>query len=268
MVMTRPGWFADLARLATGLLDPAAIATLNGERDVVAAVRTPQEHPWVVGVVASRPGAGATTTAIGTAAVLAALRDDGVALAGIRAGDERLTTPLGDPPPRRLSDLGASVPGDVPTAAGVLVVGGAAAGTRMLDAELHNAVDVLTYGHRYVLLDIGDDASDPAQAALSCVDAVVLVTDAAAEVEPALDRILRSAPGVSGMTVAAIVGGLGVDRHRTVERLHGFDVAADRVVEIPHDPALAGGRSTEPVRRATRVGYLQVAALLGAAARS
>ncbi|GAA0912869.1 hypothetical protein GCM10009557_86830 [Virgisporangium ochraceum] len=247
-----------MTRLTTNLLDPAALAALNGERDVVAAVRTPQEHPWVVGVVASRPGVGATTTALGTATVLAALRDDGVAVAGIRAADARLTTPIGHPPTRRLSDLGASVPGDVPTAAGVLVVGGPAAGHPMLDAELHNAVDVLTFGHRYLLFDIGDDRSDVGQAALACVDAVVLVTDSADQVDPALDRILRAAPGVGGTTAAAIVGGRGVDRHRTVERLRGFDVTADRVVEVP------GG----PVRTATRVAYLQLAALLGAATRS
>jgi hypothetical protein len=99
----------------------------------------------------------------------------------------------------------------------------------------------------------------------------VLVTDAGSDAATAgrlaLDRILRAAPGAYGTVAAAIVGGRGVDRLRTAERLHRLGVAADRVVDVPRDPALVGVRAAAPARKATRAAYLQVAALLGAAAR-
>ncbi|MFY1636166.1 hypothetical protein ACN27F_23310 [Solwaraspora sp. WMMB335] len=271
MTRSARGWLADTARtLVAGVLDPAAIEPLRRERETVTAARTPQERSWVVGVVSGGPRVGATTTAIATAVTLAALRDDGVAVM-TTAADERLSGRLGRPSAPRLSEIADRLPGDVPRAAGVCVVDGPTVGERVPQAQLRNAVDVLAYRHTFVLLDIGGAETELAHDALACVDTVVAVArtgpDAAVEASRALDRVMRVAPGAYESAVVAIVGGRPRTRRTIADQLCEWPgVAADRIVGVANDRSLASGSyATGQVSSTTQVGYLRIAALLGAA---
>jgi MinD-like ATPase involved in chromosome partitioning or flagellar assembly len=227
------------------------------ESELVAATRTAQDQPRVVAVLSGSGGTGTTATAIGLGLALARNRADKTVLVDTHAGTASIGTALAQrlaPTPAELArdPWGAAA---LSTPDGLYVVDGLPWAAPLDPRDMRDALGVLTATYTFVITDVGNDRSAPAQAALDAADQVVLVVRPGPTARPcalaALDRLAAGDPGRLDTTVVAVVadpptrGG-----------------ASRRAVVVPHDPGLAG-RTCIPAQRlrpATSRAYLTIAA--------
>ncbi|WP_203930517.1 MinD/ParA family ATP-binding protein [Virgisporangium ochraceum] len=229
-----------------------------GEGPLVAATRTEQAQPRIVAVLSGSGGTGTTATAIGLGLALARNRADKTVLVDAHAGTPSLGTALA----QRLAPTPAEIARDpwgaaaLSTPDGLYVVDGLPWAAPLDPRDMRDALGVLTATYTFVLVDVGNDLSAPAQAALDDADQVVLVVRPGPTARPAalaaLDRLATGGPGRLGTVAVAVVG----DRSPLPRG------ASRRAVAVPHDPGLAGrtGIAAQRLRPATSRAYLALAA--------
>ncbi|MET7401856.1 hypothetical protein ABZS66_51085 [Dactylosporangium sp. NPDC005572] len=277
--------FAGILRTAlAGALDTGAFDTLDAGRRTVRAVRMPLGEPRSIAVVAGRGGVGNTTTAVGLAAALAALRDDETVVVGASGG-------AGAASSARLHTSRAAEPGTVRTGApapawvpadhedrtrqggqpgaefragpgGPYVVDGGP------EDDLGPRLDALRQRYAVIVADAGNELTLRAHSVVGHAGQIVVVTDAGGGALEATRRVFeRLASGhrseVVRTAVVAVVGGRAADRRRLALRIRselGVDPA--QIVEVPHDEGLAAPGHFDPARltRATRWAYATVLA--------
>jgi MinD-like ATPase involved in chromosome partitioning or flagellar assembly len=263
----RGSWLRDIK--AAGLLDSSEVDGRGLELALVDAVRAPQAATRLVGVVSGKGGVGASTTAMGIAQYLAALRGDRTVLVDAYAGSPSLAARLAGQVAPALTDV-AHDPwrySPVVTDSGLGVVD-APPWWRPDDAQsLCRALRRLSDQHSFTIVDLGNNLALPAQAALSTVDQAVLVTtaepDAIAATRVALERVADVGPGLETVAIA-VVCTRGVAARRVRRVLQG-QLSADlaRIVVVPYDPALAEGETDlARLRAGTRLAYLTLAAMV------
>jgi MinD-like ATPase involved in chromosome partitioning or flagellar assembly len=247
----------------SGLIDVGAVDALWTERRLVETVRSAQDMARVIAVVAGKGGVGGSTTAIGLARVLAALREDHVALvdAHAAAGKSLSQRVLGRPGPtvtmvdngRRLRPPGSR--------RGLTVVDAAGWSDPASGSEIEDAVRRLADSYAITILDIGNDSSPAVQAALALADHAVLVTNAEPAAAASVQTALERAAGPTGdRPVTLVVVRNGIAALRRVRALLRRSVDAAPVV-IPYDRALGEGTlaALHEVAEATRLAYLDLA---------
>lgn len=267
----RASWVARTA--LAGLVDVGALEALRAERLLISTVRMPCKTPRVIAIVAGKGGVGASATAIGLARALAALREDHVALvdAHAAAGMSLSQRVLGRPGPTVIT-VGTGRRIRPPSSRRGLSVVDAAAWSDPADGpEIVDAVHRVADSHSFIILDVGNDASPAAQAALALADHAVVVTSAdpaaTASVTGALERVAADARPRNGgerpVTVVVVRtrrGRLGRVRgllHRSVDRAP---------VVVPYDRSLGDGEPAglDGLARGTRFAYLGLAVLVAA----
>lgn len=258
-----------------GLVQPGAAAAMERERELVARVRTRRREGRTVAFIAGKGGVGATTTALGTALTLAALRTDLTAVVDARHG----TASIG----RRLA--GRSAPNVVdfqqrPEDGGVqaepllldgrlgVVDGlpwyGPAPGKRVVQV-----LDHLKDRFTFTLADLGNDIDWAGSSVLARADQTVVVTtpyrDAAAMTRTTLGRIYRLDPQRLDTIVVAVVCLTARQFRYTARRLYeDLRLDPERLIPVPFDPHLVTGDAIQPhlLRPATREAYLRIAGVI------
>jgi MinD-like ATPase involved in chromosome partitioning or flagellar assembly len=238
------------------------------EQQLIEAVRAPQPYPRVVALVSGSGGTGVTSTAIGIGLAFAAVREDATVVVDARSGTASIATRVAGGTAPRVADI-ARDPWDAAPARsphGLFVVDGAAWSTPAKASELSDALGVLTANHAFTLVDVGNDRSPPALAALRGADQVVLVvntTRAALDASAAaLARVADAAPGRLEDLLVALVCWRAGDFGRVMPHVRRAELAA--VAGVPYDRRLAGGGSMDPDRlgAATKRAYLTLAAMI------
>ncbi|GAA2873687.1 ATPase [Actinoplanes cyaneus] len=255
-----------------GLVQPGAAAAMDQERDLVARVRTRRREGRTVAFIAGKGGVGATTTALGAALTLAALRTDLTAVVDARHG----TPSIG----QRLAGRAAPTVADCQPQPGH---GGSPAGPLMLDGRLGvvdglpwfgpapgrqvvQLLDHLKERFSFTLADLGNDIDWAGQSVLARADQTVVVTtpypDAAAALRTTLGRIHRLDPQRLDTIVVAVVCLTARQFRHTARRLYaGLGLGPARLIPVPFDPYLARGEllRADLLRPATREAYLRIA---------
>jgi MinD-like ATPase involved in chromosome partitioning or flagellar assembly len=293
-----PAAWQRLLRAATfGLAQPGAAAAMDRERLLVARVRARRADPRVVGFVAGKGGVGTTTTAAGVALTLGALRTDGTVLVGARHATASLGRRLTGQPAPGVGDLVAgagstgswarsdhgsgrqpgperaerasqqsaeAATGPLPVSAALGVVDGPAWASPIPPTVLLSALEGLRRQKAFTVADVGDDALMNGHAVLGRADQVVLVTTASADAVEATRHVLDRL-GPAARPIVACVCVTPWQSPRTARRLRAvFGVPDERVVVVPHDPALAAGGQLglAHLRPATREAFLCLAGLI------
>ncbi|HZN70981.1 MAG TPA: hypothetical protein VFC00_04755 [Micromonosporaceae bacterium] len=263
------GWRRLIRTVTFGFLAPGAASTMERERQLVAQVRARQRGPRTILFVAGKGGVGTTTTAIGVASTLAALRTDTTALLDARYG----TGSLG----RRVAGIPA--PNTLDLSEGGTVVPLAAGGLRLVDAppwhspigrdKLVVVLEAMRTEYSFVAVDIGNDAGEATPAMLARADQMVVVAsaskDAVEATRVALGRIHQVDPYRVGTVVVALVS-LNPHGDRTVIRNLRAQLGLERgrIVFVPFDPGLATGDRFVPdqLHTTTREAYLRLAGMV------
>lgn len=269
-IVVPAGW-RRLARAVTfGVATPGAAQAMAAERRLVKRARTRQREPKVVALLAGKGGVGTTTTALGMALTLAALRNDPAVLVDARAGASSLARRVGDrPAPTTLEVTGdatevAAVP-PLALPSGLHIVDGAPWHSPPSRAEFVRLLDQLPARFPFTLVDIGNETADAARGALALASRVVLVTsptvDALEGVRTALARIVQANPAALASVVIALVCRSRRSHWPVAHRLTG-ELGLSHVVCVPYDRSLALGQQVAPTRMrpATREAYLTLAA--------
>ena len=242
-----------------------------GEQQLLDAVRASQSRARVVAVVSGSGGTGATTTTIGIGFAFAATREDATVVVDARSGTASIAARVAGGTRPGVADI-ARDPWDAAPARsphGLYVVDGGPWSRPTRASELDDALGVLTARHAFTLVDVGNDLSRPALAALRAADQVVLVvTTTRAALDGSVMAVERAAEegpdGVKNLLVAVVCRRAGEFR-RVVTRLQAAESPglAD-VVAVPYDRTLAGGGPVDPSRlsRATTRAYLSLAAMI------
>ncbi len=193
--------------------------------------------------IAGKGGVGATTTALGAALTLAALRTDLTAVVDARHG----TPSLGQRLDKRQVD-GMPWFGPAP-GRGVVQL-----------------LDQLRDRFAFILADLGNDIDWAGQSVLARADRTVLVTtpyhDAASAVRTTLGRIYQMDPQRLDTIVVAVVCLTARQFRHTARRLYAdLRLGPGRLIPVPHDPHLATGEPMRAalLRPATREAYLRIA---------
>jgi MinD-like ATPase involved in chromosome partitioning or flagellar assembly len=263
------GTWRRVARAVTlGLVEPDAAAAVEYERHLVARARLRRPEPRTVAFLAGKGGVGTTTTAIGVAFTLAALRNDAVALVSARSGADSLGL-------RLLGHPGPAVPalasGDRPAEPlwvhqNLALVDSPPWFSPTGRGQLVTVLERLRGRHPLILVDVGNDLGEPAQAALAGADQVVLVTstsqDAVAATEVALSRVHQANPSRLATVVVAVIC-LHRWQYRWVTRRLKALRLRTRSVPVGFDPWLAAGRRIDQarIRPTTLKSYLHIAGL-------
>ncbi|WP_436532162.1 hypothetical protein [Actinoplanes sp. HUAS TT8] len=274
-----PGRMHRAVRAVTfGLAQPGAAAAMERERELVARARTRRREGRTVAFIAGKGGVGTTTTALGTALTLAALRTDLTAVVDTRQGAASIG--------RRLAGRAAPTVTDLRPRAGRGERVEAPAEPMLLDGRLGvidgppwfgpptgrqvvEVLDQLKDRFTFTLADLGNDIDWDGHAALARADRTVLVSspwpDAAAATRATLARIHRLAPHRLDTIVVAVVCLTARQFRHTAIRLHAdLRLDPDRLIPVPFDPYLATGDllRADRLRPATREAYLRIAGVL------
>jgi MinD-like ATPase involved in chromosome partitioning or flagellar assembly len=251
-----PRWvrFAVALRvLAAGIAETGSIEALHVQRWIANGVRHRQTQHRVVAVVAGKGGVGATTTAWATATILATLRADTTALVSVH----------GDPASHRYAGVDGLEAVDVRS--------GPVDGEPTAN-DVFDIVDRLSNRHAFTLLDVGNDATAAAQAAILSADRAIVVTGTGPEsieharlglrrarsgrpadavVEPVVAAV-RTSPGPAGKAMRGLTEQLGL--------------RADDLVTVPYDRELAHATRVGPAlpSRLAQSAFVTLAALVAA----
>jgi MinD-like ATPase involved in chromosome partitioning or flagellar assembly len=228
------------------------------QRRIATAVRRPQTQNRIVAVVAGKGGVGATTTAWATATILAALRDDTTAVVSVRPDPAR-RWPVGVEGFEAVDLVTAVGASDPPSA-----------------NDVFDLVDRLSNRHAFTVLDVGNDASVAAQAALLCADRAIVVTGTGPEsIEHARLALRRAREGRPADTTVEPVVAAVRTRPRSAERAarnlvqqltQQLGLGADWLVTVPYDPELARAARVGPAlpSRWAQAAFVTLAALVAA----
>jgi MinD-like ATPase involved in chromosome partitioning or flagellar assembly len=263
------GRIARLLLTATlSFFDPGTAEALETERSLIHTVRAPQHRHRVIAVVSGKGGTGSTTVVLGMALTLAALRDEPPAVADTHpGGTASLGARLGASDTSGLAEVAHGRP--VATAQGIGVVDAGDWSQTAAGADVQTVLDMLTADHTFTLLDVGNDASAPARAALAAADQIVIVTtanqDCVHAARSALEHAATRRTDPSARPVIAIVCMTNRSWRRTSRRLRG-ELGTDTagIIVVPHDRALmrTGPIDAASLRPSTREAYLALAALV------
>jgi MinD-like ATPase involved in chromosome partitioning or flagellar assembly len=264
-------WRRMVRAVTFGLVSPGAAAAMQRERSLVTRVRTRQSGSRLIAFVAGKGGVGTTTTAIGVGLTLATLRTDDTVLVDARAGTGSLGRRLSDVPAPTTIDLGTGPnrPNPAANRRGLHVVDAPPWHSPIHRAQLVGLLEDLREEYPFTAVDAGNEASEPAYAALARADQVVIVTaasrDALDATRVALGRIQQVDPYRVPTAVIALVC-TTARGYRPVARALRRDLGLEqyRIVVVPFDRGLVAGYRFDPdrLRPATREAYLRIAALL------
>jgi MinD-like ATPase involved in chromosome partitioning or flagellar assembly len=268
------GWRRLLRSVTFGLITPGATETAERERLLLGRVRARQQQPRVIAAVSGKGGVGTTTTAAMVSIVLAALRHDQIVLADAQSGTTSLGGKLaGQPAPRSVQILDAprnNRPPPLRAAGGLHIVDGAPRHDHITRQELLRLVDLLRGHHTFTVLDVGDDPTDAADAALLRADQLVLVTTATQDAVQSANNVLTrldalEARRLIARLVIAVVCLPGTSHREVTRELRKrFGERTGRIIAVPFDSQLARGGTLSPagVSPRTRESYLEIAAQL------
>lgn len=252
-----------------GLVTADAAEAVQGDREVVDAVRHRQVDRRVVTFLSGKGGTGCTSVAVGVGTSLMALRDDRTVVADVQQG----SVPLGalHGADTLLTIAAAAAAGEalsVPHApSGLGLVDGGSWDAEVSRREVVGALDALGADHTFVLFDAGHDAGAGAHAALARADQVVVVggpgMSGVAGLAQAVDRVRDVNPTAASRLVHVVVCPQDESfraAHREV--VAQLAVRPEAVVVVPPDAHLGAGHPFDPARvgSATREAFLRVAA--------
>lgn len=266
-----PGARRILRAVTLGLVEPSSAAAVEYERQLIARVRTRRPEPRTIAFLSGKGGVGVTTTVTGVALTLAMLRTDTAALVSARHGSSSLGERLlGQPAPPvpAVADPDAGPP-PLWVQDCLAVVDGGPWHTPIGRQPLLRLLDQLRGQHPLTLVDVGNDLSESAQAAVERADQIVLVTSASYDgiiaARTALSRVHDVDPFRLATVVIAVVCPSRRQFRRVEDQLREVAGASGhRIVPIRFDPWLATGERIEParLRPVTREAYLRIAALV------
>ncbi|GAA1026256.1 hypothetical protein GCM10009557_03320 [Virgisporangium ochraceum] len=242
---------AALRGLAAGVTETGSIEALHVQRWITSGVRHPQARHRIVAVVAGKGGVGASTTARATATILATLRADTAAVVSVHP----------DPAFGRYAGVNGLEAVDLRS--------------RQADPtvdDLFDLVDRLSNRHTFTVLDVGNDASAVAQAAISSADRVIVVTGTGPEsvehVRLGLRRARYGRPDDAPVepVVAAVRTASGSAGRAVRDLTEQLGLRADNLVTVPYDRELAHSARVGPAvpGRSTQSAFLTLAALVAA----
>ena len=273
------GWRRWVHWWTGGLIDPGPGSTELARRALVHRVRTPLPGPQRVAVISLKGGVGKTTVAACLGLVLAEHRGDRVVAldANPDAGTlaERLTGESSVTVRELLRDRGQvgswSDMSRYTSLAGRLQVVASEQDPGDFGREEYEQVSALL--GRFFDIAVTDSGAglvhSAMQGTLALTDGLVVVgtptVDGASRAARTLDRLV--AHGHAGLAADAIVvlSHLAVGADVDADRIRGYFAARCRnVVDVPHDPHLAGGGRIDlaRLREPTRAAYLRLAALV------
>ena len=254
---------------ARGVVTVEAAEAVQGDRELVDAVRHRQSDRRVVAVVSAKGGVGSTTVALGIGTCFVALRDDRSAVVDVGQGTLALSTLVGASAAVDVTAVGGADPDQPLPAApsGLSVVDAVEWDLSLARRDLAAALDRIGADHTFALLDVGSAAGEGAHAALARADQVVVVTTpgavGAAALSVALDRARDVNPVAARRALHVVVcpnDELYRSAHREVVQQLGLQPSA--VVVVPPDPFLAAGSAYDASRvsSATREAFVRAAA--------
>lgn len=265
-----PNRSRGLVRSVTkGLVTADAAEAVQGDREVVDAVRHRQVDRRVITFLSGKGGTGCTSVAVGVGTSLMALRDDRTVVADVQQG----SVPLGalhgaDTLLTIAAAAGAGEALTVPQApSGLGLVDGGSWDAEVSRREVVGALDALGADHTFVLFDAGHDAGAGAHAALARADQVVVVggpgMTGVAALAQAVDRVRDVNPTAAARLVHVVVCPQDESfrlAHREV--VAQLAVRPEAVVVVPPDQHLGGGHPFDPAKvgSTTREAFLRVAA--------
>jgi MinD-like ATPase involved in chromosome partitioning or flagellar assembly len=274
VVLPAAGWRRAVRAATFGLLQPGAAAAMDAERRLVARARTRRREPRMVAFVAGKGGVGTTTTALGVALTLAALRTDLTAVVDARHGAGSLGRRLAGRTAPTVAQLtehrGPQPPLEPMRLYGSLgVVDGLPWYGPPPGGQLVQLLDHLREQFTFTLTDVGNDVGGAGQSVLGRADQVVVVTtpshDAAAAANTALGRVYQVDPyRLTSVTIAVVCVSARQYRRAARSLRDELGLERNRIVPVPYDPQLAAGSAVEPklLRPATREAYLRIAGFL------
>lgn len=256
-----------LRTVGRGLLTPDAAVLVQGERQIVDAVRQRQTDRRLVAFVAGKGGVGCTTVAVGVGTSFMAMRDDNSVVVDVQQGAASLGGMYGAVEPRTVLSLLAEVEASSPpvAASGLGLVDGASWDQPLTRADIAGALDRLRADHTFNLLDVGNDAGEGGHSALARADQAVIVTGPGetgiAAFRVALDRVTNVNPMAAGCSVHVIVCSHEQSFREAVKLTAGSQTTSTSTVVVPPDPHLQGGHLYDPalVTPATREAILRIA---------
>ncbi len=273
---TMPSGWRRLVRSASfGLVVPGAAEALERERVLVARVRARQREPRMLAFIAGKGGVGTTTTGIGVALSLAALRGDPTLLIDARCGAASLGRRVANrPAPNVVDAIGTDDPAierarPLALHSGLHLLDGTPWHVPVPGERLVPLLDELRDDYPFTLIDVGNDTGTAAVGSLSRADQTIVVTtashDAVESTRVALARVHQVDPHRVANAVIALVCLTRAAHRRVTRRLHSdLGIETGRIVPVPFDPALAHGDGVDPsrLRAATREAYLTLAAMV------
>jgi Flp pilus assembly CpaE family ATPase len=252
-----------LRAVITGLADPGVAAATDRDRQLLARIRTRQREARLVAIVGGAPRSGTTTTTIGAAQVLDAIRRDTTVVIDARYGAASIGRRLTGAPPitdhnglpltREPLQLSGS-PGDATWYA------------KPVDQQFTDLLDRLRGQFAFTLVDVGAEFLATGEAALRRADQIMVVVaanrDAVSHAKAGLGRVYSADPARIATVVLAVVGVDPSDQKGTVRQVSSeLGVPLDRIVHVPFDRALAGGAfDPTKLRPATCEAYLRLGA--------
>lgn len=258
-----------LTAVTFGLVTPDAAEAANNEQFLLGAVRTRQSDRRVVAFAAGKGGVGTTSVALGVGLTLAAVRDDHTVLVDCHTGTPSLAQLQGQQVAPNARDLVMAGSGLAPARlpGGLHIVDGCDWRAPLGRQDTVPLLDQMRRDFAFTLVDVGNDPSEAARAALARSDQTVVVSGSGrwglASAQVASTRLRQLDPFAAERAVYVVLCRQD-DSYRRVHREVMAQLARGpvRVVVVPPDPVLGTGQPFDPaqVRPATREAVLEVAA--------
>ena len=256
-----------LKTVARGLVTPDAAVAVQGERQIVDAVRQRQTDRRIVTFVAGKGGVGCTTVAVGVGTAFMAMREDRSVVIDVQQGTPSLAASFGVEGGRSVASLVAETEATSPPAApsGLGLVDGSGWDQGLSRSDVVGVLDRLRADHTFNLLDVGDDAGEAGHAALARADQAVVVTGpgelGVAALRTALERVRLVNPEAASVAVHVVVCPHEQSYREALRLTASSGGLSTSVVVVPPDPYLQDGHAYDPARvaSATREAFLRIA---------
>jgi MinD-like ATPase involved in chromosome partitioning or flagellar assembly len=256
-----------LKTVARGLVTPDAAVAVQGERQIVDAVRQRQTDRRIVTFVAGKGGVGCTTVAVGVGTAFMAMREDRSVVIDVQQGTPSLAAAFGVEGARSVASLVAETEATTPPVApsGLGLVDGSGWDQALSRSDVVGVLDRLRADHTFNLLDVGDDAGEAGHAALARADQAVVVTGpgelGVAALRTALERVRQVNPEAAAVAVHVVVCPHEQSYREALRLTASSGTTSTSVVVVPPDPYLQDGHAYDPARVAstTREAFLRIA---------